>query len=150
MAFADRLIHPQCVLTQVLLVTLLATLPVFFPHPIARLLNQLGQNTDKFAKLPRFMPSYLLAILALALASIGFFVRMNLARIYLLSGLATLIMVFPPMAFIVRAQGGFTKPLSADLEYIAVSALFIALWAFHEWEQTLPKSLGTLHSASTR
>jgi hypothetical protein len=128
----------------VLLVALIATLPVFFPHPITRFLSQLGQNTDKFAQLPRFIPNYVLPIFALALASIGFLVRMSLPRIYLLSGLATLIMIFPPMAFIVRAQGGFAKPLTPDLEYLAVSALFIALWAFHQWEKALPNHSETV------
>ena len=122
----------------ILAVALLATLPIFLPHPITRLLAQLAQNADKFQALPGYLPGKLLAPMALLVASVSFFVPVTLVRIYLISGIATLVMLLPPMAGIVRSQGGFTRPLSVDLEYLSVSVLFLGLWVFLKWEQHLP------------
>ena len=122
----------------VLAVAAMATLPVFSPHPISRLLAQLGQNHDKFQALPAYLPGELLPPIALFIASVSFFVPVNLSRIYLISGVATLVMLLPPMAGIVAAEGGLSRPLNTNIEYLAVSVLFIGLWIFSRWEQHLP------------
>lgn len=133
----------------VLTVTAMATLPVFAPHPISRLLNQLEQNADKFQALPAYLPGKFLPPLAILVASVSFFVPITLARIYLISGIGTLIMLLPPMAGIVAAQGGLTQPLSTDIEYLSVSVLFLGLWIFFKWEQhPLPQSKGWIEAST--
>lgn len=126
-----------CLFAGVLVATTMATLPVFLPHPISRLLAQLGQNADKFQALPGYLPAKSLPPIAILVACISFFISVTLAHIYLISGIATLIMLLPPMAGIVAAQGGLSRPLSTDVEYLSVSVLFLALWIFTKWEQRL-------------
>ena len=117
--------------------TAMATLPVFAPHPLSHLLAQLGQNADKFQALPEYLPGKLLPPLAILVACASFFVPVTLPRIYLMSGIATLVMLLPPMVGIVAVQGGLSHPLSTDIEYLSVSVLFLELWIFSEWEQHL-------------
>jgi hypothetical protein len=118
----------------VIAVSLLVTLPVFAPHPVTRLLLQLNQNADKFDYLPSFLPPVALPLSALCIVCSSFFVRMTLPRVYLISGLATFVMVGPPMLSICIAQG-LSQKLPTDLEYLAVSCLFVALWLFSRLER---------------
>jgi hypothetical protein len=122
-------------ISGVLLATALVTVPIFTPHALDHLLVQLNQNADKLRLLPSYLPSQALCI-AMAVTCIAFFVRMTLERVYLLVGTASLIMIFPPMALFVRLEGGLGHPLTPDMEYLAVSSVFLSLWAFSRWEQT--------------
>lgn len=128
----------------VLLAAALVTLPVFFPHPIAHLYAQLNQNANKLTVLPSFLTGVTLPTAALLVASAAFFFRMSLPRVFLLSGVAASILVVPPMIFFVRTQGGFTKPLSTDLEYLAVGAMLLGLWALSEWERDASRITTTI------
>lgn len=119
-----------------LLVAASITLPVFMPHPVSGLATQLAQNASKFQFLPPFLPAKLLMLVALLVASLGFFSRrLSLQQVYGLGGAAMLLLIFPPMAFIVKHEGGWTAPLTTDLEYLAPAALFIGLWALSLWER---------------
>jgi len=120
----------------VLLTAALVTLPVLSPHVLQHLQAQLNQNADKLRPLPPYLRGRALSLAAMALACSSFFLQMTLRRVFLLAGLSSLIMVLPPMALIVHLGGGFARPLTTDLEYFAVSAVFIALWVFARWEQT--------------
>lgn len=117
------------------MVAALVTIPVFLPHPMGRILTQLGQNADKFQNLPRWIPPSSLPVAALALGCVAFFIRMNLARVYLLFGSSSLIMILPPMASVIHAEGGLGRPLPTDLEYLAISAIFLSLWLFWSFER---------------
>ncbi len=118
----------------VLLTCAMVTLPVFLPHAFSLLRAQLNQNADKLRLLPRFLSGNTLPATALLLSSISFLIHMNLLRIFLLVGMATLVLVLPPMFFIIQAEGGFARPLTTDIEYFAVSAVFLAIWAMAAWE----------------
>ncbi len=114
----------------------LVTFPVFSPHPVTKLIGQLNQNADKLRQLPQAFAGITLPLLALLVASTSFLLHMNVRRVFLLAGAASLILVLPPMISIVQAEGGLTRPMTADLEYLAVSAVFLSLWAMSTWEQS--------------
>ena len=86
------------------------------------------------------MPGKALPIAAIVVSTVSFFLRMNLRRLYLILGISSLIMVLPPMVFIVHAEGGLLRPLTTDLEYFAMSSLFLALWLFARWEREFLQS----------
>jgi hypothetical protein len=111
------------------------SLPVFSPHPFQHLVAQLQQNGDKLQLIPPWLSGPVLPAVALATACCAFFLRMDLGRVFLLSGTASLVLVLPPMAMIVRNEGGLLHPLTTDLEYFAPSSMFLALWALSRWEQ---------------
>jgi len=122
----------------VLLVAACTTLPVFLPHPVAGLAVQLAQHADKLQFLPSFLPAKLLTLLAFLMASLGFFSRrISLPEVFGLSGAAVLLLIFPRMAFIVKHEGGWTRPLTTDLEYLAPAAIFLGLWGFRSGSGTV-------------
>lgn len=49
------------------------------------------------------------------------------------------------MASIVEHEGGWTRPLTPDLEYLAPAAIFLSLWGFSLWERN---SLATERSSA--
>lgn len=117
-------------------ISICVTVPVFWPHPIQNFAVQLSQNADKLRLLPTYLPPRYLTALAFVVASLGILRRsMDLADIFGLAGAAMLILLLPPMAMIVRAEGGWTALLTPDLEYLSPAALFLALWALFRWEQ---------------
>lgn len=122
-------------LTGALFTSALVTLPVFMPHPFEHLREQLNQNADKLKLLPALISGNTLPVIALAVASLAFFQRMTLQLAFLLTGAASLIMILPPMLLFVSKEGGLRKPLTPDLEYLAVCAIFLSLWIFARWEQ---------------
>ncbi len=120
----------------VLLVAICVTLPVFLPHPVARLSAQLAQNANKLQLLPPYLPATLLTFLAFLLASLSFWLRrLALPEVFGFAGAAVLLLTFPPMAFIVKHEGGWTRPLTTDLEYLAPAAVFLGLWALSIFER---------------
>ncbi len=116
-------------------VAVAVTLPFFMPHPISRMLTQLGQNADKFQALPLWLPPSSLVVAALVLGSLAFFARMDLARVYGLFGLCSVAMILPPLASVVYAGGSLRHPLPTSLGYLAVSSIFLSLWMFSRLEQ---------------
>ena len=138
LAFAAQRTRPRrsgLLIAAVLLVCAGITLPVFYPNIGTRLLAQLNQNADKLQLLAQYFPPVLLQVAGIGLGLTAFFIRMTLARIYLLIGLSNLILLLPTMAAVVAAEGGLLHRLTPDLEYLAASFVFLALWALHVWEQ---------------
>ena len=120
---------------SVLVVFAAVTLPIFAPYPFARFFAQLHQNSDKTQLLPLYLPAWSLVAAAFLLGAISFTTRMTVPKIYLFAGLSTSLMLLPPMALFVRAQGGLSHRLTPDLEYLAVGAIFFSIWIFSYWEQ---------------
>ena len=135
--------------TAVLLTSALITLPVFYPHVQTNLLAQLNQNADKLRFVARYFPPVILQVAGLGLGAAAFFVRMTLRRVYLWVGLSSLIMLLPTMGAIVLSEGGLRRPLTTDLEYLAVSSIFIALWALSRWEQDGLRSASAAKQATS-
>lgn len=120
----------------VLLVATCVTLPVYLPHPVAGLAIHLSQSADKVRFLPPYLSVISLAFTAFLVSSFGLFRRrISLPEVFGLSGAAAFILIFPPMSFVVRHEGGWTAPLTADMEYLAPAAIFLSLWALSLWER---------------
>ena len=120
---------------SVVAISAAVTLPVFAPYPFTRFITQLHQNSDKLQLLPAYLPAWSLVAAAFLVSAISFAIRMTMPRIFMFAGLATLIMLLPPMALFVSAEGGLLHRLTPDLEYLAISAIFLALWIFSAWER---------------
>jgi len=43
------------------------------------------------------------------------------------------------MLGVVIVQGGLVRPLTPDLEYLAVTAIFLGLWIFSHFDQVRPQ-----------
>jgi hypothetical protein len=54
----------------------------------------------------------------------------------------TLAMLGPSMLGFVIVQGGLVRPLTPDLGYLAVPAIFIGLWIFSHFDQVRPPGSG--------
>jgi hypothetical protein len=114
------------------------TLPVLSPHPLMHLLEQLNQNSGKLRYIPPALhPRWTLPILASLVASTSFFVRMSLARLFLLFGLASFIMLAPfVFTFAINSE-----KLRYAFFYLSVSTLSFSLWALRQYEQSASEDL---------
>jgi len=52
---------------------------------------------------------------------------------------ATLAMLGPAMLGVVIVQGGLGRPVTPDLECLAVPAIFLGLWIFSHFDQVRPQ-----------
>jgi len=117
----------------VLLAACAVTLPIFAPHPLPHLLQQLQQNSVKLRYLPAAVhPQWTLPLLAILLSCSAFFVRMNLPKLFLNFSIASFVMLAP---FVV------TFALHSDrlryvFFYLSISTLSFALWALSRYERT--------------
>jgi hypothetical protein len=107
------------------------TLPVFFPHPLPHLLAQLSQGSGKL----RYIPSYFhaqwtLPLLALLIASVSIFIRMNLKRFFLIFALSACVVVLPPIVTL----SFHVRMLPYECSYLAIFALPYGLWALSRYE----------------
>jgi hypothetical protein len=106
------------------------TLPVFTPHPLHHLLEQLNQGADKLKFIPSSLyPRQTLPLLTAALACGCFFVRMDLPRLFLAFSISSFVMLAP---FVVTAAV-HTGNLSS-FSYLALSTLSFSLWALSQYE----------------
>jgi hypothetical protein len=104
------------------------TLPIFAPHPVSRLLAVVSQNSDKLRFLPAALhPRITLPLLALATASTAFFVRMDLPRLFLIFGAASLVILAPSIATF-GLHSGYA------FFYLSVCSLSFSLWALARYE----------------
>jgi hypothetical protein len=108
------------------------TLPIFAPHPLARLFAVLHQNSLKIYFLPAaFHASILLPVLALLTAATAFFVRLDLPRVFLNFGAACLVLLTLPVVTL-AVNGKYSWA------YLSVCSLAFSLWALARYETTLP------------
>jgi hypothetical protein len=126
--------RPSRVLAACLVVLAAAvavTLPVFAPHPIARLLQELDQTSaGKLRLVPKALhPQWTLPLCAFLVASVGFFVRMDLARVFLLFSAASFVLL-TPFAVTFALHGERQR-----FAYLSVSAMAFALWAMSAYEK---------------
>jgi hypothetical protein len=116
----------------VLLAACAVTLPIFAPHPLPHLLQQLEQNSVKLRYIPAAVhPQWTLPLLAILLSCSAFFVRMNLPNLFLNFSIASFVMLAP---FVV------TFALHSDrlryaFFYLSISTLSFALWALSQHER---------------
>jgi hypothetical protein len=123
---------------------LAVTLPVFAPHPVAHLMQQLGQQSYKMRYLPPSIHApATLPILGALICCSAFFVRMDTPRLFLIFGLANLSMLGPSVLSIAIHNH---KPMY-DLSYLAACMLPLSLWTFARYEESTCKSLDMPESA---
>jgi hypothetical protein len=108
------------------------TLPIFSPHPFTHLLQQLNQNSRKLRYLPSALhPQWTLPLLAVLVACIGFFVRMDLPRLFLTFSVSSFVMLAP---FVVTFAL-YSEKLRYAFFYLSVCALSFCLWALSQYER---------------
>lgn len=115
----------------VLLAAAAVTLPIFTPHPIAHLFQQLSQNATKLRYVPSALhPRWTLPLLALLIASTTFFIRMDLPRLFLNFSVTSFVMLAPfAITFALHSEGQ-----RYNLSYLGICALPFALWALSQYE----------------
>jgi hypothetical protein len=107
------------------------TLPVFMPHPLTRLLQQLDQNSIKLRYIPRALhPRWTLPLFAALTTCVTFFIRMDLPRLFL---------TFSATSFVMLAPFVFTFALHSEklryaFFYLSISVLSFSLWALSRYE----------------
>jgi hypothetical protein len=128
-------------LFAILLAASAVTLPVFTPHPLPHLLQQLLQSAPKLRYLPRALhPQVTLPALALLLASIAFFIRMNLPRLFLIFSVCSFVMLSPfVVSFALHAE-----QLRYAFFYLSASTLSFSLWALSRYERLSWTGTGSL------
>jgi hypothetical protein len=122
--------------TVLLIIILLAasavTLPIFAPHPLAHLLQQLDQNAIKLRYIPQFLhPRETLPLLAFAISCIAFFLRMDLPRLFLIFSIAAFVMLAP----FVITFALVSEKLWFNFSYLSIASLSVGLWALSRYEQ---------------
>jgi hypothetical protein len=130
--------------TVVLLASVAVTLPVLAPHPITKLLQELNQTSvGKLRFIPAALhPQWTLPLLAVMVAGIAFFVRVDLPRLFLLLS-ATNFVILAPFIFTFAAHGLWQR-----LSYLAACFLPFVLWALARYEDSLAST--TLTPTSPR
>jgi len=123
----------------VLIAAAAVTLPVFAPHALTHLEQQLSQNAIKLRFIPSVLhPRWTLPLLAVMVACTTFFVRMNLPRLLLNFSITSFVMLAP---FVVTFALHSEK-LRYNFSYLSVCALSLSLWALSRYECL---SMGTPH-----
>jgi hypothetical protein len=111
------------------------TLPVFMPHPITNLLQQINENTDKLRYIPnKLHPQWTLPVLGLIVVCNSFFVRMDLPRLYLLFSVSSFVMLVPPIVTLAVHM----RKLPYECSYLSISILPFCLWALSQFEGISP------------
>lgn len=116
----------------VLIAAAAVTLPIFAPHPIAHLFQQLNQNATKLRYVPSALhPRWTLPLLALLITGIAFFIRMDLPpRLFLIFSVTSFVMLAPfAITFALHSE-----KLRYNLSYLGICALSFALWALSQYE----------------
>jgi hypothetical protein len=115
----------------VLLTAAAITLPIFTPHPVTHLLQQLSQNSGKLLYIPSSLHAQqTLPLLAALAACIAFFMRMDLPRLFLTFSISSFFIVAPPVAALTIHSG---KPVY-EFSYLSICILSFALWALSQYE----------------
>jgi hypothetical protein len=118
-------------LAVVLLASVAVTLPVLAPHPVTKLLQEFDQTSSgKLRFIPGTLhPRWTLPLIAALVASIAFFVRVDLPRLFLFLS-ATNFVMLAPFVFTFAAHGLWQR-----ISYLAVCCLPFALWGLARYEQ---------------
>ncbi len=116
----------------VLIAAAAVTLPVFAPHALTHLLEQLDQNATKLRYIPAALHArWTLPLLAVIGACTTFFVRMNLPRLFLTFSITSFVMLAPfVVTFALHAER-----LRFNFSYLSVCALSFSLWALSRYER---------------
>jgi hypothetical protein len=118
--------------TVILFASAVVTLPILAPHPVTKLLQELNQTSaGKLHFIPDALrPRWTLPLFAAMLASIAFFVRVDLPRLFLFLSAANFVML-APFVLTFAAHGLWQR-----LSYLAVCCLPFVLWALARYEHT--------------
>ncbi len=128
-----------------MIVALGVTLPLYLYNPKGFTPLQLSQKLD-FTGLPPQIAHPLvviLPVLAMLVACTGFLVRLTMARVLLIAGLALATVAFPLI--------GVLELMRGDAEYLTynlISSVFLILWALDGFERAPARALARTDSAA--
>ena len=125
--------HRAAILFGVIVASFTAvTLPVFTPHPLTHLLQQLSQNSTKLRYLPSALHAeWTLPLLGLVAICAAFFIRIDVPRLFLLFSISLFVVLAPPIIALAFHQ----RALPYECSYLSVSVLSFSLWALSRYEQ---------------
>jgi hypothetical protein len=110
----------------ILLAACAVTLPIFTPHPLQKLLEQLQQNAIELRYIPGpIHPQITLPLLAVLLSCLSFSLPMNLPRLFLFFSVATFILLAPFVATFAL----YSSMLRYAFFYLCLDPLLFALGA---------------------
>jgi hypothetical protein len=110
------------------------TLPIFMPHPVTHLLQQLSQNSGKLRYIPDSLhPQWALPFLAFIVICVSFFVRMDMRRLFLIFSISSFAMIAPPVVTLAVHM----RKLPYECSYLSISVLSFSLWALSRYEGNL-------------
>ncbi len=119
----------------------IVTLPIFTPHPVTHLLQQLSQNSGKLRYLPSAIyAEWTLPLLGLIAICAAFFIRMNMPRLFLLFSIALFVVLAPPIIALTLHN----RMLPYECSYFSISAISYSLWVLSRYEW------GLLHETETQ
>lgn len=129
----------------VLIAAAAVTIPIFVPQAFTHLLQQLDQNAAKLRYIPSALhPRLLLPLLAVTVASTTFFVRMDIARLFLAFSITSFLMLAPfVVTFAIHSQ-----KLWYNFSYLSVCTLSFCLWALSQYERTSADPPHRIHESS--
>jgi hypothetical protein len=129
----------------VLIAAAAVTLPIFAPHALTHLLQQLGQNATKLRYIPTALhPRWTLPLLAVIVACTTFFVHMNFPRLFLTFSITSFVMLAP---FVVTFALHSEK-LRYNFSYLSICTLSFSLWALSRYERISVRTPRCIHQDS--
>jgi hypothetical protein len=115
----------------VLLVAAAVTLPIFAPHAVTHLLQQLNQNAPKLRNIPAALhPGWTLPLIAVIVACISSFTRVTFSRLLLTFSITSFVMIAP----FVLSFALHSEKMRLNFSYLCVCALAFFLWALSRYE----------------
>lgn len=100
----------------------------FTPFHVASKLNQAALSPQVAHLLLLLLPT-----LALMTACLGFFLRLNMSRVFLLAGLSSAVILLPPGILLILHEPFSFSGLGL-IGYSEASGIFLVLWALHRFE----------------
>ena len=114
------------------------TLPACLPHPLATFIAQVTYTERKTSLLPWWLPLRVLEALPFLVAAAAMRLRMSPARVYLVLGATSCLLILPPMTFSISFFVHHHLLLTHETVYLVLPAIFLGLWACRLLEGSAP------------
>ena len=116
----------------VLLAAAAVTLPIFAPHAVTHLFQQLNQNSPKLRYIPTALhPGWTPPLIAVIVACISSLMRVTFSRLLLTFSITSFVMLAP----FVLSFALHSEKMRHNFSYLGVCALAFSLWALSRYER---------------
>jgi hypothetical protein len=116
----------------VLLAAAAVTLPIFAPHAVTHLLQQLNQNAPKLRYIPTALhPVWTLPLIAIIVSCISALIGVTFSRLLLTFSVTSFVMLAP----FVLSFALHSEKMRHNFSYLGVCALAFSLWALSRYER---------------